>query len=402
MNTTCPKCWEVLSFAANVCTLCGYDFLTGKGGRIADKTLRSPYPYFGSKARVVRQVWHRFGKVHTYIEPFLGSAAVAINCPYEPSNMILNDLNAYISNFWRAVDADPEAVAHYADWPINEADMHARHRWLIRQDIRQKLLDDPERFDVKIAGWWAWGQSIWLGNGWCNLEAIGCVNEPEGNRPALKDMRGVHSENWQRSPKLTSADSITRRKSPKIVNSRPVLAHNGGLANKRPTLGRDKGIVACQKPCIAAHGQSPLLRDVGGICGARDDNKVAWLQALQAKLRPAKVCCGDWSRVVTPVCWGDRGPTAIFLDPPYSHKDRDPSLYGSYDSLLVAKKVRNWAIEHGNNPNLRIAVCGYQGEHDFPADWRCIEWTATKGYSKDGKNKKKERIWFSPHCHTAR
>jgi hypothetical protein len=73
-------------------------------------------------------------------------------------------------------------------------------------------------------------------------------------------------------------------------------------------------------------------------------------------------------------------------------------LYGACDSLLVARKVANWAVAHGTNPNLRIAVCGYDGEHDFPADWSVFEWKATRGYTKDGRNSHKERIWFSPAC----
>jgi hypothetical protein len=43
----------------------------------------------------------------------------------------VNDIDGYVSNFWRAVQADPELVAHYADWPVNEVDLHARHRWLV-------------------------------------------------------------------------------------------------------------------------------------------------------------------------------------------------------------------------------------------------------------------------------
>lgn len=58
----------------------------------------------------------------------------------------------------------------------------------------------------------------------------------------------------------------------------------------------------------------------------------------------------------------------------------------------------------GADPMLRIAVCGYEGEHEFPKDWECIAWKANGGYANQagetpGKvNATRERIWFSPHC----
>ena len=62
--------------------------------------------------------------------------------------------------------------------------------------------------------------------------------------------------------------------------------------------------------------------------------------------------------------------------------------------------VRAWALEHGDDPKLRIALCGYDGEHDMPQSWDCVAWTAGGGYgrSQRGKsNRHRERIWFSPH-----
>ena len=56
-------------------------------------------------------------------------------------------------------------------------------------------------------------------------------------------------------------------------------------------------------------------------------------------------------------------------------------------------------------PMLRIALCGYDGEHEMPDGWTVLEWKARGGYASvsdgesDGKeNCKRERIWFSPHC----
>jgi hypothetical protein len=50
-----------------------------------------------------------------------------------------------------------------------------------------------------------------------------------------------------------------------------------------------------------------------------------------------------------------------------------------------------------------VALCGYDGEHEMPADWNCVAWEAAGGYSGQGDsrgrlNRLRERIWFSPHC----
>lgn len=124
---------------------------------------------------------------------------------------------------------------------------------------------------------------------------------------------------------------------------------------------------------------------------------------LQSRLRRVRVCCGDWARVVTPSVTECNGLTAVMFDPPYA-SERDADLYAQ-DSMTVAHDVRKWAVENGDNPMLRIALCGYEGEHDMPSSWSTFEWKAVGGYanqSSDGtrgrENAKKERIWFSPHC----
>ena len=93
----------------------------------------------------------------------------------------------------------------------------------------------------------------------------------------------------------------------------------------------------------------------------------------------------------------------MFLDPPYSEAaGRDESIYSEED-LHVAQVVRKWAVEWGEHPLMRIALCGYAGEHTMPEDWECVPWKTRGGYAnrgagKDIKNATRERIWFSPNC----
>src|SRR3990172_8112543 len=100
-------------------------------------TLAAPFPYFGGKRTIAAEVWARLGDVPAFVEPFAGSAAILLARPDEHEwwarTETINDVDGMVANFWRAVSADPEAVAQYADWPVIENDLHARHSWLVGQ-----------------------------------------------------------------------------------------------------------------------------------------------------------------------------------------------------------------------------------------------------------------------------
>jgi hypothetical protein len=125
-----------------------------------------------------------------------------------------------------------------------------------------------------------------------------------------------------------------------------------------------------------------------------------YMQQLAARLRRVRVCCGDWSRVLTPSVTTYIGVTGVFLDPPYSHDLRERCYAEDHD---ISADVRAWALEHGDDAKMRIALCGYVDEHGkhMPKTWECVPWKAHGGYSRSERgvaNRSKERIWFSPHC----
>lgn len=141
----------------------------------------------------------------------------------------------------------------------------------------------------------------------------------------------------------------------------------------------------------------------GGKSGKSAGAVHDWMNALAARLRRVRVCCGDWTRVLGRSSTELIGVTGVFLDPPYLADYRDPSLYGT-ESGDVAHAVREWAIANGKNKKLRIALCGYEGEHEMPRDWQCVAWKAAGGYAAaagNHENSARERIWFSPHCDRA-
>jgi site-specific DNA-adenine methylase len=94
--------------------------------------LVAPFPYFGGKSIVAPLIWQYLGDVDNYVEPFAGSLAVLLSRPVEHRRIAetVNDKDNYLANFWRALQADPEEVARWADWPVNETDLTARHLWL--------------------------------------------------------------------------------------------------------------------------------------------------------------------------------------------------------------------------------------------------------------------------------
>ena len=88
-----------------------------------------PY-YYGSKRGWATEVWQRFGHVPLYVEPFCGSASLALNCPYEIEDIILYDNSGLVCNLLRAVKANPEAVVSHAIAPLVHDDVVATCKWL--------------------------------------------------------------------------------------------------------------------------------------------------------------------------------------------------------------------------------------------------------------------------------
>lgn len=99
------------------------------------------------------------------------------------------------------------------------------------------------------------------------------------------------------------------------------------------------------------------------------------------------------------------GMTGVFLDPPYSDEVGQTRVYAT-DAPDIAHDVRKWCVENGDNPHLRIALCGYAGEGHEELEglgWTAHRWRAHGGYGggRDGKgeaNRHRETVWFSPYC----
>jgi DNA adenine methylase len=323
-------------------------------------TLAAPFPYFGGKANACKEVWSAFGMVDNYVEAFAGSAAMLLGSPSGKRVETINDFDGFVANFWRAIAAAPEAVAHHADWPCNEVDLFARHSWLVqqRQSLTDQLHADPAWFDAKIAGWWCWGSCNWIGSGWCS-----------GTGPWIHDGERI----------------VDSRKLPHLGNA------GQGINRKLPHLSAGMGI----------NRQLPHLGNAGQGEHPRRAYIAEWFGLLHDRLRDVRVTCGDWSRVLRDSVTTRHGLTAVFLDPPYSKGAMDYGAGGMGQG--IAEQVHEWCAANGENKALQIVLCGHAGEHDalLSQGWHLRTWTSRKGYAMTDEateNSASETLWCSPHC----
>ena len=304
--------------------------------------MKPPFPWFGGKSRAAALIWRWLGDVENYVEPFAGSLAVMLGRPTPPGVETVNDKDRFVANFWRAVQHDPEAVAIAADNPVNECDLEARHAWLIQHGAT-KLAD------------------------------------------TLTDPKGYDAEiaGWW-------------------VWGQACWIGSGWCSGEGPWRVEDGTWVRLRNPGQGVNRQLPHLGDPGR--GQRRRAFITeYMRTLADRLRHVRVACGDWSRVVTPSITHRFGLTGVVLDPPYGEGEVEYAVGGNRES--VAADVREWAIAEGDNPRMRIALCGYDGQYEMPESWKVAKWKAAGGYSStaagdtQGKlNRHRERVWFSPHC----
>ena len=314
-------------------------------------------------------MWEALGDVGHYVEPFAGSLAVLLRRPH-PCNRAyysetVNDIDGLLCNAWRSMQHSPDAMADAASWPVCEADLHARHLALLKWRSERQLghlMGDPTWHDPVMAGWWVWGQSCWIGGGWCSGEGPWTVGD---------DGR------------------IVKAREPGVKLQRPHISNNGQGVNRPQS--REAGVGE-------EHEYHPMTMP----------EVRRWFRFLSARLRHVRILNGDWRRAVTngvlkSLSVRQGGHCGVFLDPPYADTaGRDGNLY-AHDDEQVAHAVRDWAVEHGDDARYRIVLAGYEGEHVMPAGWRAVEWYRS-GFLKGGMGDQqaRERLWLSPACLSVR
>ena len=303
--------------------------------------LRPPFPFFGGKSRFADLVWSRLGDPGAYAEPFAGSLGILLGRKAPGKVEIVGDANGFISNFWRAVQSDPDAVAYHADYPCYQHDLYARNRFVMRwvSGESRRLLEDPKYFDAEIAGWWLWGV---------------CAS-PNGSKFGLIDA-GAHPE----------------------------------------TGGRGVNVLAAKYPGEVGSGER--LRDVMQTLASRLSRVSVmagdWTSTVaERRLNGNRQVKGD----------GSDHTVGVFLDPPYKIMREERAVY-LLDELsdTCADDAYRWALQNGDR--YRIAYCmeGRNREdaiYQFPEGWDVV--FAGKHriqMRKRFKDRAGNLIAFSPVC----
>jgi DNA adenine methylase len=340
-------------------------------GMAENMTLKAPFPYFGGKAPVAHHVWAALGQPAHYIEPFFGSGAVLLARPFwdpEKHTETINDKDGFVCNAWRALQHAPDEVAKHCDWPVNHADLNARRKALLtnHKQFIEGLTTDPEWHDVKMAGYWIWAASCWIGSGLTS---------------------GVHKQSLRQG-----------------ICQMPHVGHGGKGVHKQSLR---QGI--CQMPHVGHGGKgihkaslTSLPADAAHVQDPYNVNLYTWFRQLSERLRYVRVVCGDWTRVCGGNWQDNIGDVGIFFDPPYGVEDRD-DVYSAKDKTIAAD-VNAWCLERGTRKTHRIVLAGYYEEHQnlISAGWTIIRWQAQGGYGNQrgrrNANAAREALFISPYC----
>ena len=226
--------------------------------------LKAPFPYFGGKSRVADVIWRALGNPKNYIEPFCGSAAVLLSRPpSQPTdakyrNEIIGDLDCYIVNFWRAMKHNPNSVAEYAEHLNSQADMNARHIYLLdaRKWLSENVKKDPEYYDAKCAGYWVYGMSCWIGWGWTNEKYRGASKKNRASpvgifSERLQDIGNVFSSISERLKRVI----VVNDKWEKTCSAPYIVKDDCGVFFDPPyseKANRDNNVYA-QEDLVVAH-----------------------------------------------------------------------------------------------------------------------------------------------------
>ena len=172
-----------------------------------------------------------------------------------------------------------------------------------------------------------------------------------------------------------------------------------GHLRKLPHLGDAGQGVNRELPHLGDAGQG-VNRELPHLGDAGRGQLESYMGQLADRLRRVRITCGSWQRVVKPSVTrsgtGGDGTRAIFLDPPYATSG---DLYAHVDAD-VGVAVRDWCVTAPRE--LRVILCGYDTEHDalLAHGWTVTEGKAGggAGYSTNGANGRRERLWLSPAC----
>lgn len=253
-----------------------------------------PYPMPGGKGWIARDVWARFGDVGHFVEPFCGSARMLIMRPGEPQIETINDIDGFVTNFWRAVAESPDAVTRAACWPVNETDLIARRArlrvWI--DNAQERLQADPEWSDPKIAGWWCWAMSSSImSKWWTGRPALG--NPGMGVNVPGRDVRQMIVKLSERLRRVRVLCGDWRRVCTPSVLYAPAVAPRKVAVFIDPPYGKDRpaGMYRRDDMTVAEAAREWAIEEGGNrririaLCGHLGEHKMprGWTEMRWAR-----------------------------------------------------------------------------------------------------------------------
>ena len=301
---------------------------------MTDEPIKAPFPWFGGKSKAAALIWERFGAA---------------------------DCGNYVEPFLGSAAVFLRRPAEFSGWvTLNDLDGHVVNFW-------RAVSREPDLVAVNAA------QPVFE----CDLHArhLALVNGAKGEAERL----------------MADPDYCDPKRAGWWAWGATCWIGGGWCAGDGPWHAEPdaEGVPVF----TLGDGGAGVNRKQGGTCA----EKLAWVQAwfirLQDSFREARIACGDWQRICSSGSMTRNGICAVLLDPPYSLTG---AVYAQ-DSSTVSGDVRKWCIANGNNPLLRIALCGHDTEHNEleALGWTVETWDKSGGYQGADD---RERIWFSPAC----
>ena len=318
--------------------------MTGRG-----TGLKAPIVWTGGKRRWARRVWEAFGpeREAVYVEPCVGSGAILLFNETPCAREIICDTSGLLANMWRGIKYDPEQTAYWADFPTVHQELTAAHRWCIRwqRENAERVENDPDFYDPKAAGRYAWGLSNWIGSGF--------------------GFDGGGGE-----------------------------SHSGG--GKRPHVAHNMG----------GQGVQPQRREIKQATPLTGERLSPWFLALAKRLEAVVILNRDLESALTDTMLqrtstSRHPPLRIVLDPPYRTGGRGKELYqsdkdGTSDS--ASDRAYRRALELGEDTRNGVVFFFALGTYQFPENWS-IETQGFKGVKAPKRRESyQDAAAFSPGC----
>jgi len=103
--------------------------------------IQSPIKWAGGKSKLIDRITAQFpASIERYIEPFMGSAAMALNidCPV----VLTNDANSDLVNFWKVLRDNPEELIRQIGFLFSGLYNNPNDYYQLRKEFNSRLASD--------------------------------------------------------------------------------------------------------------------------------------------------------------------------------------------------------------------------------------------------------------------